>query len=134
MISSVAFQVSSAQFLNYTPETVSDSRWYQKEAAKTSALENTRMKGLSTLVTLQRAVEDMETKLNIDVRWQPDDAKWIATTQATSLRDFQRVCDKLEGLMVSRLFEFTKLNQSGTGLVFRSFAGSNLIFDCFIRL
>jgi len=81
------------------------------------------MKGLSTLVTLQRAVEDMETKLNIDVCWQPDDAKWIETAQATSLRDFQRVCDKLEGLMVLRLFEFTKLNQSGTGIVFRSFAG-----------
>lgn len=42
---------------------------------------------------------------------------WWATAKHLAMREYQLALDKLEGLVVGRLFELTKLNQSGTGEV-----------------
>ena len=60
-------------------------------------------------------VHDLETKLGIMERWSPLSAKWTATAEMVAKRTYQRSLDQLEGLVVSRMFELTKMNQSQTG-------------------
>jgi hypothetical protein len=57
----------------------------------------------------------MERQLEIPVRWTPDCEEWKSTQQLLDLRSYNRALDHLEGLIVSRLFELTKMNMSGTG-------------------
>ncbi|HEV7736206.1 MAG TPA: hypothetical protein VGO47_02390 [Chlamydiales bacterium] len=64
---------------------------------------------------MQKAVEDLETKLEIECRWTPPSEEWKSTSKKLAMRNYQLAVDKLEGLVVSRLFEMTKLNQSGLG-------------------
>jgi hypothetical protein len=77
--------------------------------------ETERLRGLDSLLTLQKAVEDLELKSDINKRWTPSDLEWSAAIKKLHLRDFQKACDKLEGLVVSRCMEFTKMHQSEIG-------------------
>ncbi|KAF8578460.1 hypothetical protein K439DRAFT_1638825 [Ramaria rubella] len=60
---------------------------------------------------------EVESKLGIspDCRWTHDHPRRQATATWMSHADYNRVLDKLEWLIVMRLFELTKLNHSGTG-------------------
>ena len=73
------------------------------------------VKGLNSLLTLQKAVQDLETKLEITEQWMPNSADWIETDKMVSMYEYQLALDKLEGLVVAHLFDLTKLNHSGTG-------------------
>jgi len=60
-------------------------------------------------------VHVLETKLNINRRWTPEDKEWQETAIMVGKRRYQRCLDSLEGLIVSRMFELTKMNMSQTG-------------------
>ena len=60
----------------------------------------------------------MEKRLNILVRWQPESIEWKAAAEKVTLRRYQRCIDVLEGLIVARMFELTKMNMSQTGMSF----------------
>ena len=47
---------------------------------------------------------------------------WKATEKLVAMRDYQLTIDKLEGLVVARLFELGKHNHSSTGLHHFSFS------------
>ncbi|HEV7736256.1 MAG TPA: hypothetical protein VGO47_02645 [Chlamydiales bacterium] len=89
--------------------------FYPIDETYTRDLERAHAKGLDSLLTMQKAVEDLETKLEITRRWTADSEEWQSTSKKLTLREYQLAIDKLEGLVVSRLFEMTKLNQSGLG-------------------
>jgi hypothetical protein len=61
------------------------------------------------------AVHLMEKRLNIGVRWGPESEEWRAAADRVSMRQFQRCLDSLEGLVVARMFELTRMNMSQTG-------------------
>jgi len=61
------------------------------------------------------AVQDLEVQLQIDVRWDRESEEWKATAVLLTRRRYQRCLDELEGLIVSRMFELTKMNMSQTG-------------------
>jgi hypothetical protein len=86
--------------------------------SETRHLETARMKGIDSLITLQKAVADTEERLGIVRRWTPDSPEWINASKAAALKDFQRACDRLEGLVVARCFEMTKMHQSEQGKVY----------------
>lgn len=65
------------------------------------------------------AVQDLEVRLQIDVRWDRESEEWKATTVLLTRRRYQRCLDELEGLIVSRMFELTKMNMSQTGYKLR---------------
>jgi len=48
-------------------------------------------------------------------RWGCDHPRRIATAEHLNSQDYHKAIDNLERLVVMRLFELTKLNQSGTG-------------------
>ncbi|KAF8153707.1 hypothetical protein K438DRAFT_1474734, partial [Mycena galopus ATCC 62051] len=65
---------------------------------------------------LDRAVETvqaMERRLSIEVRWTTEDPEWIQAAELVVKRRYRRAIDTLEGLVVKRILELTKVNQSG---------------------
>lgn len=48
-------------------------------------------------------------------RWKPDHPRRMAVLEDINCRAYNESVDNLERLVVMRLFELTKLNQSGTG-------------------
>ena len=56
-----------------------------------------------------------ETLHGIEDHWTPDSEKWKEAIEYTRARDFQKALDKLEALVVQRLFELLKMGLAGTG-------------------
>lgn len=92
-----------------TPDTIAKQDFTRsKETDRRHALED-RDKTLSV-------VQDLERKLLVDVRWTPEHPKWAITAEMAAKRQYRRCLDTLEGLVVARLFELTKMNMSQTGM------------------
>ena len=64
---------------------------------------------------LQKELHAMEDRLDIAKRWTPDNPEFQHATRYSQIHTFQRAIDKLEGLVVQRLFELNKANVSQTG-------------------
>jgi hypothetical protein len=88
------------------------------ETARRHALEN-HEKDL-------KAVQALKLKLGVEQRWQPQSTEWQSAGKLVAMRKYQRALDVLEGLIVSRMFELTKMNRSQTGKSFRK----GFIFYC----
>ena len=61
------------------------------------------------------AVQDFEEKLNITHCWTSGDPGWKTAAMLVNRRRYQWCLDELERLVVSRMFELTKMNMSQTG-------------------
>ena len=57
----------------------------------------------------------MEKRLNVTSRWLPGSDEWKVAAEKVSVRQYQRCLDTLEGLVVARMFELTRMNMSQTG-------------------
>jgi hypothetical protein len=60
-------------------------------------------------------VEELEEALDVVERWTTESAKWGATVEEIKRRKYAVALDALELLIVERIFELTKMNQSQTG-------------------
>ena len=60
-------------------------------------------------------VQNLEVKLGILNRWVPADEEWKQAAEMVGKRRYQKCLDLLEGLVVARMFELTKMNMSQTG-------------------
>lgn len=60
-------------------------------------------------------VQSLEVRMDIVTRWDPKDDKWKEAAVMVGRRRYQRCLDALEGLVVARMFELTKMNMSQTG-------------------
>jgi hypothetical protein len=63
-------------------------------------------------------IHELERRLNIVEPWIRGSDKWLAAQEKLQKRDFRKALDALEGLVVSRLFELSKMNMSQTGALF----------------
>ena len=63
-------------------------------------------------------IQELEVKLNVKIRWGPGCPEWKAAVIMVGKCRYQRCLDDLEGLIVSRMFELTKMNMSQTGTLF----------------
>ncbi|KAH7914663.1 hypothetical protein BJ138DRAFT_999608 [Hygrophoropsis aurantiaca] len=66
-----------------------------------------------------KVVQLLEARLELTRRWVPGDAEWEHAATLVANRKYQRALDTLEGLVVARIFELTKMNRSGTGYKMR---------------
>ncbi|KAF8126588.1 hypothetical protein EV363DRAFT_1401744 [Boletus edulis] len=64
-------------------------------------------------------VEHFERQHGIETRWSPDDPEYVGAAEYAKHRNFIRVVEELEGLVVQRLFELSKANLAGTGYKMR---------------
>jgi hypothetical protein len=63
-----------------------------------------------------RVAQDLEVQLCIVKRWEQGSPEWQHASELVSMRRYQRALDHLEGLIVARMFELTKMNVSQTGM------------------
>ena len=105
---------------NLTPDDVRETSFAQQEERHTRAgevekLKQLRTRGLDTVLTLQQAARDIEGKLGIEQRWVPTDPAWIKASQSADELMLDHAIDTLEGLVVARLFELSKMHRAGVG-------------------
>ncbi|KAG6819853.1 hypothetical protein H0H93_007997 [Arthromyces matolae] len=72
------------------------------------------------------AVHALELKLKILMRWTPNDIDWKRAATMVAQRRYRRCLDELERLVVSQMFELTKMNMSQTGYKLRRHIGQAL--------
>ncbi|KAJ7832527.1 hypothetical protein B0H14DRAFT_3087771 [Mycena olivaceomarginata] len=92
---------------------------YAEAAKQTRRLETQRRHAVEVAVKSLAAVQDLEVKLDITTRWVPGCEEWDRAAKLVGNRRYQRALDQLQGLVVARLFELTKVNMSGTGYKLR---------------
>ena len=96
-------------------------KWNNSTAANigerdmTASIETARRHALEDHAKHLAAVHGLEAKLNIANRWTAGTAAWEAAEKKVKMRTYQRCIDTLEGLVVARMFELTKMNMSQTG-------------------
>ncbi|KAG2111364.1 hypothetical protein DEU56DRAFT_936170 [Suillus clintonianus] len=66
-----------------------------------------------------KLVQALECKLEVEKRWTPHDGEWQRVGRLVANRKYQRALDRLEGLIVARIFELTRMNRAGTGYKLR---------------
>lgn len=84
----------------------------------TAAKETARRHAIEVNIRRIKAVQVLEIRLNITTRWEPGTTEWDAAALKVKMRRYQRSIDILEGLIVARMFELTKINMSQTGSIF----------------
>lgn len=82
----------------------------------TASAETARRHALERQKRDLTAVQVLENKLNVVQRWERGSLEWQAAAEKVSMRTYQRCIDILEGLVVARMFELTKMNRSQTGV------------------
>ena len=107
---------ASNLWVSSTPDSMSSG---QKDM--TRKLETARRHALENHDKDLKAVQALELRLEIDERWQPQGAEWQNVGRMVAMRKYQRALDVLEGLVVARMFELTKMNRSQTGKLFSIF-------------
>ena len=85
------------------------------ERDTTASAETARRHALEVQKRDLAAVQIIENKLNIARRWERGSFEWQAAAEKVMMRTYQRSIDVLEGLIVARMFELTKMNRSQTG-------------------
>ncbi|KAJ7822559.1 hypothetical protein B0H14DRAFT_2271758, partial [Mycena olivaceomarginata] len=60
------------------------------------------------------AVQELEEKLGISDRWTSESPQWTTAVQVKQ-KKYQKALDAVELLVMERIFELTKINQSQTG-------------------
>ncbi|KAG1888001.1 uncharacterized protein F5891DRAFT_1218431 [Suillus fuscotomentosus] len=66
-----------------------------------------------------KVVQALECKLEVEKRWTPEDPQWQKVGRLVANQKYQHALDRLEGLIVARIFELTKMNRAGTGYKLR---------------
>ncbi|KAG6880691.1 hypothetical protein C0993_005111, partial [Termitomyces sp. T159_Od127] len=100
-----ALDEAQLKWLVLTPET-HNIRDY------TRSTETQRRHALETLEKDLKVVQGLETKLGITTRWTRTSPEWRVVGEMAAKRRYQRCLDNLEALVVSRMFELTKMNMS----------------------
>jgi hypothetical protein len=95
-----------------TPEMAS-----QAHSDRTRSIETKRRHTLENRDRDLQVVQDLEQKLEVKERWTPGCPEWQVAAEMVGKRRYQRCLDSLEGLVVSRMFELTKMNMSQTGVL-----------------
>ncbi|KAJ3859383.1 hypothetical protein EV359DRAFT_75631 [Lentinula novae-zelandiae] len=96
------------------------------ERDQTSALERAQRHAQENERKILADVHALESKLNVRVRWTEGSVQWEEAGALVTGAKYRRALDKLEGLLVSRIFELSRLNISGTGYKMRKHLASAL--------
>ncbi|KZT31518.1 hypothetical protein SISSUDRAFT_995018, partial [Sistotremastrum suecicum HHB10207 ss-3] len=65
------------------------------------------------------AAEELEEKLEISQRWKPGTKEWEEGAELHREEEYLEALDRLESLVVSRIFELARQGQAGTGYKLR---------------
>ncbi|KAJ7500260.1 hypothetical protein B0H11DRAFT_1714849 [Mycena galericulata] len=120
--------------LKYEPEDETEKmEYYQKlvnlqarvdrvdevNMAQSTASKVVRRHAAENLEKALVAVQELEVKMGVEVRWVPSCTEWDEAATLVSTRRYRLAINKLERLVVQRMFELTKMNMSQTGYKLR---------------
>ncbi|KAH7904631.1 hypothetical protein BJ138DRAFT_1138490 [Hygrophoropsis aurantiaca] len=105
---------------------VSTPAGYNQDVATTTKREAARRHAIERYDNSVKVVQDLENRLGVSRRWTPNDPEWQNAGRLVANRKYQRALDTLEALIVSRLFELSKMNRAGTGYKLRKHIGKAL--------
>lgn len=110
-------QTSAQRFITSYPTSASGSHAYSSELSQTRKLETERRHARELYESTLREVIAIEIKLGVadQDRWQPSHPQYLETLKYMSLRRYHQALDKLQKLVVQRLFELHKMNLSASG-------------------
>jgi len=108
----LALDTTMAAFLMPYPHNVVS---YDTQARNTHTAETTRRHALKDYEGSLKLVQALECKLEVTTCWVPEDVEWQRVGRLVANRKYQRAVDRLEGLVVARIFELMKMNRAGTG-------------------
>ncbi|KAG2109133.1 hypothetical protein DEU56DRAFT_874515 [Suillus clintonianus] len=89
---------------------------YDVHVKNTRNAETARRHALEDHERYLKLVQALECKLEVEKRWTPHDGEWQRVGRLVANRKYQRALDRLEGLIVARIFELTRMNRAGTGV------------------
>ncbi|KAG2040098.1 hypothetical protein BDR03DRAFT_932884 [Suillus americanus] len=99
--------------------------YWQRLVKCTRKAESARCHALEDYERNLKVVQGLECKLEIAVWWVPEDIEWQRVGRLVANRKYQRALDHLEGLIVARIFELSKMNRAGTALnTYNTIAGT----------
>ncbi|KAJ7236132.1 hypothetical protein C8J57DRAFT_1194406 [Mycena rebaudengoi] len=110
----LAERTANIMAITITPVDVADQRNYADAAKFTRRVKSQCRHAMELHGKALLAVQDLELRLEVEVRWVAESPEWEAAATLVSKRHYQRVLDNLQGLIISRMFELTKMNMSGT--------------------
>ncbi|KAJ3847695.1 hypothetical protein EV368DRAFT_76572 [Lentinula lateritia] len=96
------------------------------EHDQTLALERAQHHAQENEQKILADVHALEMKLDVRVWWTEGSKQWEEAGSLVTGAKYQRALDKLEGLLVSKIFELSRLNISGTGYKMRKHLASAL--------
>ncbi|KAG2034071.1 hypothetical protein BDR03DRAFT_870823 [Suillus americanus] len=92
---------------------------YNAQVKDTCKAEGAQWHALKNYDRHLNLVQALELKLKIKKCWTPEDAQWQKVGRLVANWKYQHALDHLEGLIVARIFELTKMNRAGTGYKLR---------------
>ncbi|KAJ3889517.1 hypothetical protein GG344DRAFT_51442 [Lentinula edodes] len=107
---------ATREWISYDPNNISEAFGAQDQ---TRRVETQRRHAIENRDDLKSEVQALETHLGIRHRWTAGSEEWEKAKKMVTMAKYQRALDKLESLVVARLFELTKLNMSRTGYKLR---------------
>lgn len=114
ILPSARYEKANSQFLTITPADAS-SQTYASELSQTRKRETERRYAAERRDQILRDVVEMEVRLDIEQRWTPTSTEYREILTYMSTRKYHQALDKLQKLVIQRLFELHKLNLSQTG-------------------
>lgn len=81
----------------------------------THTIETRRRHAIENRDKAATIVQDLELRLGIQERWSQNSEAYQETKHMVAMREYQRALDSLEGLVVARIFELSKMNRAGMG-------------------
>ncbi|KAG7091522.1 hypothetical protein E1B28_010551 [Marasmius oreades] len=96
-----------------------------ERSGKATELDKQRRRMVEDVDTARNNVVALERRMGIspEARWTSDSTDWKEAETLVKRATYQRCLDKLESLIVARLFELTRMNRSHTGYNLRSHIG-----------
>jgi hypothetical protein len=106
----------SVPYLSYMPASLPGSQVAQLDPQSAVRAHDIERKAAHRRLTLAMNVaDDLERRMGLEKRWEKTDPLYQKALDRVQTREFTRVVDQLEGLVVQRLFELSKANLATTG-------------------
>jgi len=90
-------------------------RTYASELSRTRKIETERRLAIECRDTILREVVELEVTLGVENRWTFASPAYQETLKYMAMRKYHQALDKLQKLVIQRLFELHKLNLARTG-------------------
>ena len=102
-------------FVQYTPATISPEPVLTNSKRKPQSIESKLRNAQDKHEAATKILEAIEEKLGVAQRWTVESDEYKKAQVLYNRRRYQCCVDELEGLVVARLFELTKVNMAQTG-------------------